>query len=58
MKCRLVRRLKKFSPTRVANALYDEGYYARKAGDIDRMTVGLPRCVLERAVSRLENRNG
>ena len=50
----LVRRLKKFSPEVVSNALWSEWIYRRSSAGIDRMTKGLPRHVLERVCLKLE----
>lgn len=57
MKTCLVRRIKKFGPVRVANALYAEGYLMSRPHEsvIEYRVGALPRPVIERVCWRLEN---
>lgn len=55
MKAHIVRKMKPYGETAVANAIGAEGYYwpRRRPSSIDRMTCGLPRVVLVKVLARL-----
>lgn len=54
MKTRLVRRMKRFHPYAVANAMSAEGCRIVGRPRLEKMVEGLPRVTLERIVTRLE----
>lgn len=52
----LVREMKIYNHIQVANAMYACGYFwknSRRSTNIERMVQGLPRCELERILSKL-----